>query len=318
MSGLCTSQACPTAARHAGQMAGEHVQQMLARLGGVASWGELLGPCTPAQVRHAVDSGAVTHLRRNTYALLDVGPHRAEAVAAGGVLSHLSAARAWGWKLKHDPTRPWVSLPRSRRSPSGDLEVRWSDVPDHDVHQHVTRPARTVVDCAKALPFDEALAVADSALRAGDVDRHDLDLALARSTRPGRSRAAEVVAAADGRAANPFESVLRAVALGVPGLSVEPQGEVPGVGWVDLLDARLGIVVEAESFEFHSSKSAMRRDVVRYTECTRRGLMVLRFLWEEVMFDQARVAAVLADAVRLRSDARSGSSPEGSSWLRAG
>jgi very-short-patch-repair endonuclease len=108
-----------------------------------------------------------------------------------------------------------------------------------------------------------------------------------------------VVEAADARAANPFESVLRAVALTVPGLVVEPQGEVPGVGWVDLLDRRLGLVVEAESHEFHGTRAGLRRDVTRYTEITRRGLRVVRFLWEEAMFDQARVREVLQDVVRL-------------------
>jgi hypothetical protein len=37
------------------------------------------------------------------------------------------------------------------------------------------------------------------------------------------ARAVRVVVAADGRAANPFESVLRASALDVPDLSVTPQ-----------------------------------------------------------------------------------------------
>jgi hypothetical protein len=32
----------------------------------------------------------------------------------------------------------------------------------------VTSPAWTVIDCAKDLPFDEALAIADSALRHGE------------------------------------------------------------------------------------------------------------------------------------------------------
>lgn len=276
--------------------------EALRRLGGVATYGELIGPTTRQQLRTAVASGGVIRLRHDRYALVDTGAHRAAAVAAGGVLSHLSAAAAWGWKVQHEPARPWVTLPRSRRRPRGDLEVRWAELPDRDVIHHVTCPARTVVDCAKALPFDQALAVADSALRAGEVDRHQLLLAAQASSRTGRSVAIEVIEAADAGAANPFESALRAVALRVPGLSVETQGKIDGVGFVDLLDRRRRIVVEGESFEFHGTLNALRRDVKRYTALTRRGYTVVRFLWEEAMFDQQYVHDVLVDVVGARRD----------------
>lgn len=278
------------------------VAQVLRRLGGVASRGELQGAVTLGEIRHAVDTGAVVRLRRDCYALADTGAHRAAAAAAGGVMSHLSAAVAWGWKVKHPPFRPWVTLPRNRRRPPGELEVRWSDVPDSDLAHRTTRPERTVVDCAKALPFDEALSVADSALRSGEVSRHGLLLAAQRSARTGRSRALDVVEAADSRADNPFESVVRAVALTVEGLTVVPQGEVPGVGRVDLWDPRLRIAVEADSFEFHGTREGLRRDVVRYTELTRRGILVVRFTWEQAMFAPALVHGVLADVVALRTD----------------
>lgn len=273
------------------------VVELLARLGGVAEHGELVDACSVAAVRHAVTRGDVVRLRRNRYALVDVDAHRAAAVAAGGVLSHLGAARYWGWKVKHEPRVPWVQMPRNRRRPVGDLEVRWGDLSDAEVVAYVTRPVRTVIDCARALPFDEALAVADSALRSGEVERHTLLRAAERSPRTGRSRVMRVVEAADPRAANPFESVMRAIALQVPGLAVEPQGAVPGVGWVDLLDAGQKIVAEAESFEFHGTKAGLRRDVRRYTELTRRGFVVVRFLWEDVMFDAPYVEQVLRDVV---------------------
>lgn len=281
-------------------MAGMDIVEVVRRLGGIAEYGELIGPCTEWQIRRAVDDGRIVRLRRNRYALVDTGAHRASAVEAGGVLSHLSAAVAWGWKVKHPPERPWVTLPRNRRRPAGALERRWADVPDADVVHHVTRPARTVVDCAKALPFDEALSVADSALRSKEVDRHQLLLAAQAATRTGRSRAIALIEAADARAANPFESVMRAIAREVPGLNVVPQGFVSRVGWVDLLDERLGIVIEAESHEFHSSPAGLRKDVVRYTECARQGLVVVRFVWAQAMFAPEAVRDALQDVVIRR------------------
>lgn len=286
------------------------VVEVLRRLGGVAEYGELLGPCTEWQIRRATRDGRIARTRRNRYTLVDLHGHRAAAAAAGGVTSHLSAALLWGWKVKHDPPHPWVIMPRNRRRPVGNLQLRWATLDDTEVRHGVTSPVRTVIDCAKALPFDEALAVADSALRSGEVDRHQLLLAAQASSRTGRSRAIEVIEAADAGAANPFESVIRAIALGVPGLTVRTQGAIDGVGFVDLWDQRLGIVVEAESFEFHGSKAALRRDVTRYTGCTRQGLTVVRFLWEEAMFAPEYVRDVLVEVTtlsetRLRSGASS-------------
>ena len=276
--------------------------EALQRLGGVATLGELIGPTTRGQVRGAERTGEILRLRHNRYALVDTDHQRSQAIAAGGVLSHLSAALHWGWAVKHPPVTACVTMPRGSRKPTGDLEVRWAVVPESDTHRHVTRRARTVVDCARAYDFDVALAVADSALREGEVSRHELLHAAARAPRIGRSKAIAVIEAADARAANPFESVIRAIALGVPGLRVEPQGEVAGVGWVDLLDRRLGIVIEADSFEFHGTREGLRRDVRRYTDFTRRGLVVVRFTWEEAMFQAEYVHQALVDTVRRQTN----------------
>lgn len=176
----------------------------------------------------------------------------------------------------------------------------------------MTDPVQTVLDCARDLPFDEALAVADSALRSGLVERRSLVEAAARSPRTGRSRVLRVVHAADGRAANPFESALRAIALDVPGLAVEPQvtlglaeadGVVVVLGRADLVDASLGLVVEAESWEFHGDRGAFDRDVRRYTSMVRAGWRVVRFVWADVMHDPDHVRAVLTDVVALATGA---------------
>ena len=107
--------------------------------------------------------------------------------------------------------------------------------------------------------------------------------------------------AADGAAANPFESVLRAIARGVPGLAVVPQGAVGTIGHADLVDPVLRVAIEAESFEFHALPEAFRYDVRRYTAMTRIGWLVVRFIWEDAMHRPAHVRAVLEDVVSLRA-----------------
>ena len=69
--------------------------------------------------------------------------------------------------------------------------------------------------------------------------------------------------------------------------------------FVDLFDHGLGLVIEAESYQWHSSRTALARDVRRYTWCARLGYTVVRFTWEEVMFHPEYVRAVLMDLVAL-------------------
>ena len=129
-----------------------------------------------------------------------------------------------------------------------------------------------------------------------DSKPRDVQLVALTLPRRQRDRVLAVARAADPRAANPFESVLRAIALSVPGLSVEPQVVVKdSTFWarVDLADESLRMVIEAESFEFHGSRKAFDRDCRRYNSLVIREWLVLRFTWEQVMFEPELVAETL-------------------------
>ena len=273
--------------------------EALTRLGGVATVAELMTLTSRRRLRTAVSAGRIVRVAAATYALPGAEGARLAAARLGGVVSHLSAAEHWGWKLKLPPALPEVTVPRNRCHLERDgVDVHWADLLPHQLCGRVTSRVETVVGCARDHSFDVALSVADSALRAG-VRRDDVLAAAHLSPRTGRTRVIRVAEAADPRAANPFESVLRSIALEVPGLCVEPQQWVGHVGRVDLLDVRLGLVIEAESFQFHSDRRSLARDVRRYTAMTRLGLRVVRFTWEEVMFDPEHVRAVLTDVVAL-------------------
>jgi very-short-patch-repair endonuclease len=163
-----------------------------------------------------------------------------------------------------------------------------------------TTPVRTVIDCATALPLDEALAVADSALRAG-VSRTELLTAAEQLAGRGRDAAVNVVWYARRQAANPFESVIRAISLGAPGLRLEPQVPVNVVGRTihpDLVDVDLRVVVEADSHEFHTTRDQITRDCWRYDELALEDWLVLRVSWVQAMHRQDWVRSVLSRAVR--------------------
>jgi very-short-patch-repair endonuclease len=153
------------------------------------------------------------------------------------------------------------------------------------------------------LPFDEALAVADAALSWPGITRSDLAVAASVSSRTGRRRRMRVAEHADGRAANAFESRLRAIVLDAGWRGFEPQFEIrlpSRTVRVDLADPCRRVVLEADSFAHHGTRDALRRDCERYDELVGDCWVVLRFAWEHVMFQPAWVAEMVGQACRPR------------------
>lgn len=170
-------------------------------------------------------------------------------------------------------------------------------------------PLRTVLDAATAMPFPEALAVADGALAYGLVRQEELIRAAETTARgAGRLTRLRVARAADGRAANAFESALRGVLIdgGLAGFEPQVRIALPGGGArVDLADRALRLVLEADSYEFHGTRSAFARDCGRYNALVAEAWTVLRFPWEDVMFKPALVVSTVRSVSdRLRELAK--------------
>ncbi|GAA1478443.1 hypothetical protein GCM10009623_28890 [Nocardioides aestuarii] len=142
--------------------------------------------------------------------------------------------------------------------------------------------------------------MADSCLRHGDAT-HDELVAAAAGSPPGVRR---VVAYADGRSTNPFESVLRALAIDA-GLDVVPQYEVRAGGLVlhpDLVDPLRGIVLEADSWGFHASHDEHDRDCVRYNPLVATDWRVLRFTHDHVMGSASYVVSTIRHVIDAAAD----------------
>jgi very-short-patch-repair endonuclease len=278
--------------------------EALERLGGVACRSDLLRLTSSRKLGRAVHAKTVVRIRRAQYRLPDADRALSRAAQLGGLCSHLSAAQLHGWEVPFPSGTPWITVPRNskaRRSPR--YHLFWADVSEEG--KRCTSPLRTVIDCARRLHFAVALAVADSAIRHGDVD----PVALARAAEAVRGKGAEqarrVARHGSGRAANPFESVLRALALEA-GLDAQPQVPID-VGGVtlhpDVVDRERRIVLEADSWEFHTGKEAHERDCWRYTALVCDGWLVLRFTWRQVMLQPEFVTECLR---RLSSGRLSG------------
>jgi very-short-patch-repair endonuclease len=203
--------------------------------------------------------------------------------------------------MKIVPPEPEVAV-RPNRKVTGrrwdEVRVCWLNLAADEVQDGVTTPMRTVIDCARLLPFDEALAIADSALRSGTLPRHELEGVRVRGA--GAESVRRVLRHADARAANPFESVLRALCIEA-GLDVVPQHPIQhpeGVIHPDLVCPGHAMVFEVESWAFHATRRAFTRDCARYNLLVLQGWRVFRFSWEHVMLDQTYVRAVLAQCAR--------------------
>jgi hypothetical protein len=205
------------------------------------------------EVQRARRTGQLVSVRRGAY--LRCGDERLTIPAArhtvfvratipelapGAVVSHVSAAVLHGLDVWNVPLeRVHVTRPRSTGGRVGSVvhrHVAPLDPTEVTLLEgvHVTCLARTVVDVARTVPFEQAVVVADSALATHPgLTRAALMAALARSAGwPGVPRARRVIGFADGGAKSPGESRSR-IAIARAGLPA-PQLQFP----VTLVDGR--------------------------------------------------------------------------------
>lgn len=282
------------------------VVEVLVRLGGWATAADLVRATSRRSVAAAVRRGDVERLTRGIYALPDLAPDLATAIAYDGVLSHTSAAARWQLPLLTSPAKPHITLPTNRNTRPGPPAVlHWADLPRADRHTRRTSLLRTVLDCARVLPFGEALAVADAGLATGRVNQDELVAAAVAMAGFGRPNALRVAAAATGLAESFLESMLRSllVAAGVEGF--EPQLRIE-VGEfrvrVDLGHRSARVVLEAEGYEFHGSAAKFAADCRRYDELVAAGWLVLRFTYQQVIGDPSWVVATVESALRCTEE----------------
>lgn len=269
----------------------------LTRLGGIGATTDVLALTSRKRLRRAVASRRVVHVSRGRYALPVADEAREVAAQVGGHLRLLSAAAHWGWETKWPARHPQVVAPRGPERPVP-AELAYDVLPRADRDGWATSHLRTVLDCAAELAFDEALAVADSALRHQDLTSEDL-LGALRPNTPARVR--RVLEHATPLAANPFESVLRAI-LVEAGIAVVPQWSTTlgGVTYhPDLADPLHALAIEANSWAHHAGKADHDADCVRYNALVVGGWTVLRFTWEQVMFTPHVVVTTVRAALDL-------------------
>ena len=147
---------------------GQEVVRAISRCGGISDTATLIRLTSRTQLEDATIRGLIVRDARGRYALPTAQAGRRTANQLSAVMSHTTAAH-WGWEMKLVPVHPTVTVPRKLKIPASirtDVDVFWRTFAAGRIFPgQVTAPLQTVIDCARWLPFDEALAIADSALR---------------------------------------------------------------------------------------------------------------------------------------------------------
>lgn len=279
--------------------------EVVRRLGGTATYAQTVGITTRSALRDAVARGRLRRLGRGVYGLPELPAPRAAAAATHGVVSHLSAAVVHGLDVATAPDEVHVTVrPGARPARVEGVRLHWSTLEPTDVEGRVTSVLRTVLDCAASLPFADALAVADSALRERLLTKSELVVAAHAQAARRQGRCTRVAHAADAGAENVFESCTRAVLVerGIRGLQTQvPVLLASFTAHVDLGDPLHRLAVEAEGFEYHRDRAAFARDCERYSEMAAADWRVLRFTWHQVRFRPDWVADVVLRAQKVRA-----------------
>lgn len=148
------------------------ITRIMERRGGVASRADLIAAASRAEVDAALRAGQLVAVGRGRYGSPALDAARASAFARTGVLSLTSAALVHGWEVKAVPEAPHVLVPRKRRIPPhlrDGVVIHRGDLGPDDIAEGIaTSRELTLVQCLRQLPPDEALVIADSALRHGE------------------------------------------------------------------------------------------------------------------------------------------------------
>jgi hypothetical protein len=226
-------------------------------------------------------AGAPVTWQQRAYVACVAGPATARA-------SHLTAAALFG--LADAPTLPSITVPTGSSARSRLARVHRADLVAADVmvvaRIPVTRPHRTLVDCASVLRQDALDALVDTALFRGLATRDSVTAAIERAeTAPGRRglpalrRSLEVwVPGPAPGSPREMRTIRRIVAWGLPmpvRQHVVRDDNGRTIATLDLAWPELKIGVEYDGLESHGPRRALP-DELREARVEARGWCLLR------------------------------------------
>lgn len=218
-------------------------------------------------------------------------------------LSCVSAAQIYELPLllKERPQKTHLSVAYNRGMHASKLR-RFDDVCIHreqimseeERRTHIASIGTVLERVLVCMPLKVSLPMLDAARNRGLYDISTLTLPTSGSRVP---HLREAIGLSTDRARSILETVARLQLIDL-GLTPEVGVWIEGVGEVDMIILDF-IVIEVDGWAFHSSKEQREKDLKRDRELLRRGYVVLRFTYDDVMNgDFAREVPESVKAIR--------------------
>lgn len=241
-------------------------------------------------VRTAIQEGNLERVHRSWLVSADCSPERRAAARVSGRITCVTAARERGlWTPDAQQIHVAVAPTASRNAGAG-LNVHWAQGPLAVPRFSTEEPLLNVLfHVARCLDPSEAAPVWESALRKGYVS-----LVQLRRTQWGALRPAQVLEIVGSLSDSGVETTFVRIARAC-GVEVRQQVIIDG----HRVDALIGecLVVQLDGFEFHGAAKDRRRDLRQDARLTLLGYTVLRFDYQQVMFDARYVMETLMNAI---------------------
>lgn len=277
---------------------------------------------SPDEIRGRVRGGAWVAVRRGRYVATEtwegLDEHgrlaaRSAAVLLGfrttvAAVSHITAAGLWRLPVRGMSRRAVEVTTASgnpRRVPG--LVVHAHQLPASDLAMVggwllTTSPARTVADCLRTLPFEDAVALGDAALHQGLADVEAIRRTLGSPPRPGSRAAERVLRSVDGRAESPGESRARLqIEAAFPG-QFDQQVVVRGASGrpyrLDFAHRTLRVAGEYDGGEKYGTRDDLMAEKSREDDLRAVGWQFFRLVAEDLAVP-GRVPAVVNRAMSL-------------------
>lgn len=176
-----------------------------------------------------------------------------------------------------------------------DVCVHWEPVlSEEEERTHVASIGTVLERVLVCMPLKVSLPMLDAARNRGLYDVSTLAIPPTGSRLP---HLREALSLSSERARSILETVARLQLIDM-GLTPQVGVWIEGVGEVDMIILGF-IVIEVDGWAFHSSKEQREKDLKRDRELLRRGYVVLRFTYDDVMNgDFAREVPVSVEALR--------------------
>jgi len=213
----------------------------------------------------------------------------AQLAVPGSVLAGASAARVWG--IPTPDAAPCLALTRDGHPSLSGVRLLRTAIDRRDILMSdgsaLTSRERTVFDCLRLLPVEEAADLLDRALQQRWITIENLTLRLhAHVGRLGAGQIRRLLRSVRAGTRSSAERLLAKLLRGagidgwVANLTIADERGIIGVG--DFVFGRARLVVEIDGFAFHTTPDRFQRDRERQNRLVAAGWTVLRFTWRDL------------------------------------